>query len=214
MAEASVPLVIADSSVECCGLDLVTDTAQGLVAPVADLITYFLHYLALEVPLSNTSVSQRCRWVPGSLSSRMWQPSHRVSMIAEGGPLSGSRAWQPISEPLVLPSIQPRSLRIRTCCKLQASSAPTLQEVTSTVLCCGFVQSQADEFGEHLIHIGSSIACFPHHSRSLGAKAGYRTQLLLRSCWPIYYCASWGFFLVCGFIFLSFYFLWSAMEKF
>lgn len=33
MAEASVPLVIADSSVACCGLDLVTDSAQGLVAP-------------------------------------------------------------------------------------------------------------------------------------------------------------------------------------
>lgn len=143
-----------------------------------------------------------------------------VTMLAAGGPLAGSRAWQPISEPLVLSSIQPRSLRIRTCYKLQASSAPTLQDAPK--LCCAvdlFSLRQsavqlADAFGERLIHIGSSIACFPHHPRSLGAKAWYRTQLLLGSCWPIYYCASWGFFLVCGFIFLSFYFLWSAMEKF
>lgn len=94
MAEASVPLVIADSSVVCCGLDLVTDTVLRDWWPlVADLIIYLLHYLALEVPFSNTSVSQGCRWVLGSPSSRMWQPSHRVSLVAEGGPLSGSRAY-------------------------------------------------------------------------------------------------------------------------
>lgn len=138
-------------------------------------------------------MSQGCRWVLGSPSSRTWQPSHRVSMVAAGGPLAGRRAWQPITEPLVLSSIQPRSLRIRTCCKLQASSAPTLQDAPK--LCCAVdlfslwqsAVQLADEFGERLILIGSSIACFPHHPRSLGAKAWYRTQLLLDSCWPIYY---------------------------
>lgn len=70
MAEALVSLVIAESSVVCCRLDLALDTVfrewWPLVAQGSNS-----SYLVLEVHRSSKSVSQNCRWILGSPSSRI-----------------------------------------------------------------------------------------------------------------------------------------------